>query len=60
MPGLDRVGDGPQRVALLAAELGVIGFELRRVVDLEPACPLVRSSGGLDSTPCRGGKSRGC
>ncbi len=34
LPGLDRVGHRPQRVALLAPELGVIGVELRRVVDI--------------------------
>ncbi len=34
MPRLDRIGDGPERVALLPAELGVIAVELGRVLDI--------------------------
>ena len=34
LPGLDRVGDRPERVALLPAELAVVAVELRRILDI--------------------------
>ena len=37
VPGLDLVGDVPQRAELLALERAVVGLELRRVLDVGPA-----------------------
>ncbi len=57
LPGLDRIGDGPERVALLAAELVIVGVELRRVLDVGSSdhvfahlpAPPVRGAGTLRS-----------
>src|SRR5262245_59191574 len=52
LPWLDRIGDGPERVALLAAEILVVAVELGRVLDIGPADDVLAHA-RLRSAVCR-------